>query len=91
MTLFTKLNKWVEVRFGISEVVEKEMTGYLLPRTINSWYSLGSVLLFAFVLQIFSGNFLQYSTIPYPVLAFHNTMNECIRCRRVCYNISSSC
>jgi ubiquinol-cytochrome c reductase cytochrome b subunit len=55
MTLFSKLYEWVEVRLGITEVIEQEMTGYLLPRTINKWYSLGSVLLFAFVLQVVSG------------------------------------
>ncbi len=79
MTLFGKLYNWVELRLGISQVIEKEMTGYLLPRTINSWYSLGSVLLFAFALQVVSGILLLIYYVPDADKAFKSVsviMNE---------------
>ena len=79
MTIFKKLYDWVEVRLGISEVIEKEMTGYLLPPTINRWYSLGSVLLFAFVLQVVSGILLLVYYVPDADKAFKSVsmiMNE---------------
>lgn len=79
MTLIKKLSDWVEVRLGVSEVVEKQLTGYLLPRTINSWYSLGSVLLFAFGLQVVSGILLLIYYVPDADKAFKSVqmiMNE---------------
>jgi ubiquinol-cytochrome c reductase cytochrome b subunit len=64
MRLFKSVYQWFEVRLGTSEIVEKELTGYLLPRNINGWYSLGSVLLFIFSLQVVSGILLQVYYVP---------------------------
>lgn len=64
MNLLKKLIDWVDVRVGIREVADKELTGYLLPRTINVWYSLGSVLLFIFVLQVVTGILLLIYYVP---------------------------
>ncbi len=48
MGVLKSLYRWLDIRIGIGEVIEREFTGYLLPRNINSWYSLGSVLLTIF-------------------------------------------
>ncbi|MBL0224199.1 MAG: cytochrome bc complex cytochrome b subunit [Geobacteraceae bacterium] len=64
MELLKKLYKWIDVRIGAGEIVEKELTGYLLPRNINAWYSLGSVLLFIFALQVVSGILLLIYYVP---------------------------
>ena len=64
MTLIKKVVDWIDVRVGIREVTEKELTGYLLPRNINVWYSMGSILLFAFVLQVVTGMLLLIYYVP---------------------------
>src|ERR1039457_4057668 len=64
MEFFKRIYKWVDVRIGAGEVVEKELTGYLLPRNINVWYSMGSVLLFIFTLQVVSGILLLVYYVP---------------------------
>jgi quinol-cytochrome oxidoreductase complex cytochrome b subunit len=48
MTLLKRLIDWIDVRTGVREVAEKELTGYLLPRNINVWYSMGSILLLVY-------------------------------------------
>jgi ubiquinol-cytochrome c reductase cytochrome b subunit len=64
MALVKRVVDWIDVRIGIREVTENELTGYILPRTINAWYSMGSVLLFAFGLQVVSGMLLLIYYVP---------------------------
>jgi len=64
MNLFRKIYDWLDVRIGARELVEKQLTGYLLPRNINAWYSMGSVLLFIFTLQIMTGILLLIYYVP---------------------------
>lgn len=64
MSLIKKVVDWVDLRVGVREVAARELTGYLLPRNINAWYSLGSVLLFAFALQVVTGMLLLVYYVP---------------------------
>lgn len=64
MPLFRKLYNWIEVRLGVGDLVEKELTGYLLPRNINAWYSMGSILLFIFAFQVATGVLLLIHYVP---------------------------
>jgi ubiquinol-cytochrome c reductase cytochrome b subunit len=64
MALFKRIYNWLDVRIGVGEIVEKELTGYLLPRNINAWYSLGSVLLVIFALQVVTGILLLVYYVP---------------------------
>ena len=64
MSLIKKVVDWVDIRVGVREVAARELTGYLLPRNINTWYSLGSVLLFAFALQVVTGMLLLVYYVP---------------------------
>jgi len=64
MELLKRLYTWVDVRIGAGKIVEKELTGYLLPRNINVWYSMGSVLLVIFTLQVVSGMLLLIYYVP---------------------------
>jgi len=64
MELLKRLYTWVDVRIGAGKIVEKELTGYLLPRNINVWYSMGSVLLFIFALQVVTGILLLVYYVP---------------------------
>jgi len=74
-----KIIDWLDVRVGCREVVAQELTGYLLPRNINGWYSLGSVLLFCFALQVVTGILLLVFYVPDADKAFKSVtaiMNE---------------
>ncbi len=64
MTIIQRLYRWLDVRIGAREIVEKELTGYLLPRNINIWYSMGSILLFIFSLQVVTGMLLLVYYVP---------------------------
>jgi ubiquinol-cytochrome c reductase cytochrome b subunit len=70
MELFKTIYDWFEVRLGISELAEKKLSGYLLPRNINVWYSLGSILLFIFTMQIITGILLLIFYVPDAEKAF---------------------
>ena len=79
MSLLKRLYRWVDLRIGVGEIVEKELTGYLLPRNINEWYSLGSVLLVIFALQVVTGMLLMVYYVPDADQAFKSVsyiMNE---------------
>jgi len=64
MGLFKRLVDWVDVRIGVRDVVAKELTGYLLPRNINAWYSMGSILLFILGMQAATGILLLVYYVP---------------------------
>jgi len=64
MNIFRQLADWLDVRIGVRELVEKELTGYLLPRNINAWYSLGSILLVSFAIQVVTGILLLIYYVP---------------------------
>lgn len=46
---------WLDVRLGLRDILEQNLTRYLLPRNINVWYALGAVLLTLFVIQFATG------------------------------------
>jgi ubiquinol-cytochrome c reductase cytochrome b subunit len=64
MNIIKRLIDWIDVRIGVREITRKELTGYLLPRNINAWHSLGSVLLVIFALQAVSGILLLIYYVP---------------------------
>ena len=70
MGLLKRLYDWIDLRIGAREIVKKELTGYLLPRNINEWYSLGSVLLVIFALQVATGMLLLVYYVPQADKAF---------------------
>lgn len=70
MTFFNKLSNWLEVRLGIDELIKRQLTGYLLPRNINSWFSLGSILLVIFTIQVVTGILLLVYYVPDAEKAF---------------------
>ena len=79
MPLLKRVYDWIDVRIGIREIVRHELTGYLLPRNINEWYSLGSVLLVIFALQVVTGILLLVYYIPEAEKAFssvNHIMND---------------
>jgi ubiquinol-cytochrome c reductase cytochrome b subunit len=61
---------FVDQRLGIREIFDKELRGYLLPRRVNAWYTLGAVLLALFGLQILTGILLLMYYVPHAEHAF---------------------
>lgn len=70
MTLLKRMYDWIDVRLGARELVDKELFGYLLPRNINVWYSMGSILLFIFAFQVVTGILLLIFYVPDSEKAF---------------------
>ncbi len=70
---------WFDVRLGTRELLRQNLTGYLLPRNVNSWYTLGAVLLTLFALQFVTGILLLIYYVPDVDKAFMSVeriMNE---------------
>ncbi len=61
---------WLDSRLGIREIMHANMGGYLLPRNINIWYTLGAVLLAMFGLQFLTGILLLIFYVPDTEKAF---------------------
>jgi len=79
MQIVKKLVDWVDVRLGVRELVVANTTGYLVPRNVNVWYSMGTVLLTLFALQFLTGILLLMYYIPDTEKAFASVeriMNE---------------
>lgn len=72
MSFLKRIYRWIDVRIGAGELVEKELTGYLLPRNINVWYSMGSILLVIFTIQVATGILLLVYYVPDADKAFHS-------------------
>jgi len=70
MKFLKNIYDWCEVRLGIRELVEKNLTGYLLPRNINFWYSMGAIVLFIFAMQVITGILLLIYYVPESEKAF---------------------
>jgi ubiquinol-cytochrome c reductase cytochrome b subunit len=79
MALKQRIVDYLDVRLGIRDLLEKNLTDYLLPRDTNVWYTLGAVLLTLFALQFASGILLLIYYIPNTDQAFQSVqkiMNE---------------
>ncbi|MDT8440867.1 MAG: cytochrome bc complex cytochrome b subunit [Desulfuromonadales bacterium] len=70
---------FLDVRFGVRDLFAKELSGYLLPKKVNAWYTLGAVLLALFGLQIATGILLLVYYVPHVDQAYASVqfiMNE---------------
>jgi ubiquinol-cytochrome c reductase cytochrome b subunit len=72
MDILKKIGDFLDVRLGIKDILEQNLTKYLLPRNINVWYTLGAVLLTLFTIQIVSGILLLVYYNPTTDEAFHS-------------------
>ena len=64
MNPLSRVLDYLDVRLGVREIIKNNLTGYLLPRNVNSWYTLGSVVLTLFALQVLTGILLLVYYIP---------------------------
>lgn len=70
-----KIKNWLETRIGLEELIKTQLTGYMIPRNINIFYTLGFVALAAFVSQIVTGFFLLIYYIPDSEHAFRSVQD----------------
>ncbi len=63
---------WIEERTGISRVVRGLLTEYYVPANLNVWYTMGSILLVCFVIQIITGILLLVYYVPQTSKAFES-------------------
>src|SRR5512147_2137684 len=68
--MWKRIKNWIEVRIGLDELVRTQLTGYLVPRNINIFYTLGFVALAGFIVQVLTGFLLLTYYIPHPDHAF---------------------
>jgi ubiquinol-cytochrome c reductase cytochrome b subunit len=69
------IKNWIEVRIGLEELVRTHLTGYLVPKNINVFYTLGFVALAGFVVQVLTGFLLLIYYVPLPDHAFRSVQN----------------
>jgi len=67
-----RIYDWVDLRLGVQDLLEQNLTKYLLPRNINAWYTLGAVLITLFVLQFATGILLLIHYVPDQAEAFES-------------------
>jgi ubiquinol-cytochrome c reductase cytochrome b subunit len=79
MDLKKQVVDFIDTRLGIRDILEQNLTKYLLPRKVNAWYTLGAVLLTLFTIQVATGILLLIYYVPNPAEAFQSVeriMNE---------------
>ncbi len=79
MAINKKIIDYIDLRLGIRDLLQKNLTEYLLPRNINIWYSLGAATIALFAVQFITGIFLLIYYIPNTEQAFASVqaiMNE---------------
>ncbi len=64
MNLKKEAMDWLDRRLGVRELLHGNLQGYLLPRNINIWYTLGAVLMAMFGLQFLTGVVLLVYYVP---------------------------
>src|SRR5512143_2452131 len=79
MSMRKRIVDWVDLRLGVMDILEQNLTKYLLPRNINVWYTLGAVLITLFMVQFASGILLLIHYVPDQAQGFRSVnrlMNE---------------
>ena len=73
--MWKEIKDWIEVRIGLDELIRTQLTGYMVPRNINIFYTLGFVALAGFVVQVLTGFLLLTYYVPQPDHAFKSVQN----------------
>src|SRR5512147_204560 len=73
--MLKRIKNWIEIRIGLDELVRTQFTGYLVPRNINIFYTLGFVALAGFLVQVLTGFLLLIYYVPLPDYAFGSVQN----------------
>ncbi len=69
---FRSLWSWLDERVKVSQIVKTLLTEYPVPYNINYWYTMGSILLVCFFIQIVTGILLLVYYVPETSKAFES-------------------
>ena len=67
-----KTKKWFDERYQLQDVIEKNVTGKLIPRGLSWFGCMGGLALVAFMVQMGTGIFLVFYYVPSPTEAFNS-------------------
>ena len=70
-----KIRNWLEIRVGLDNLMQTQLTHYMVPRNINIFYTLGFVALAAFLSQVITGFFLLIYYVPHSDYAFRSVQD----------------
>jgi ubiquinol-cytochrome c reductase cytochrome b subunit len=70
--MIQQLREWLEIRLGLDEIIQSQLTEYRVPKNINLFYTLGMMAFAAFLLQVFTGILLLFYYIPDEKNAFQS-------------------
>jgi ubiquinol-cytochrome c reductase cytochrome b subunit len=73
--MLKSIKNWIDVRIGLEDLVRTHLTGYLVPKNINIYYTLGFVALTGIIIQVLTGFLLLVYYIPLPDHAFASVQN----------------
>ena len=75
MPIRKQLMDFLDARLGMRDILEQNLTKYLLPKNVNAWYTLGAVLLTLFTIQFVTGILLLIHYIPDTKEAFQSVQH----------------
>jgi ubiquinol-cytochrome c reductase cytochrome b subunit len=65
-----RLIAWLDRRFPIQEILDRELTGYYAPKNLSFWYYFGALALLLLIMQFVTGIFLASFYKPGELTAF---------------------
>ena len=71
--MLKKIKEGIDNRFGINSLVDSRIKGYSIPKGTNTFYTLGIVAMFAYMVQAVTGYFLLMYYVPHTEHAFNST------------------
>lgn len=69
------IRDWLEIRIGLDDLVKTNLTGSMVPKNVNLFYTLGFVSLVGYAIQVLSGLVLMIYYIPHPDHAFRSVQD----------------
>ena len=70
--MFERTRQWIEIRLGLSDLIESHLKAYNVPKETGFMGTLGLVALIAIIVQSLTGVFLLMYYIPHPDHAFNS-------------------
>lgn len=68
--MWTKLRQWLEVRIGLDNIIQTQVTDFRIPKNTNILYTLGFLAVIAYATQALTGIILMVYYVPHPDHAF---------------------
>ncbi len=73
--MWGKIKNWLDIRIGLSDLVQTRLIDYRVPKNINIFYTLGFIAVIAYVVEAVTGILLLIYYIPHPDHAFRSVQD----------------